>query len=92
MTPKTLGPRVPGRALGERIGPSVEESSVGSKDLGFPGEAATRVASDATWWPRPLLLGLQLPSQRGLTSGPLLLFSLRSLSTVHWPSQAVHDF
>lgn len=92
VTPKTLGPKVQGRSLGERIGPSVEESDLGSKDWGFPGEAATRMASDATWWPRPLLSGLQLLSQRGLTSGPPLLFSLSSLSTVHCPSRAVHDF
>lgn len=48
-----VAPKAQGRARGERIGPSVEESDLGSKDVGFPGEAATRVAGDATWWPRP---------------------------------------
>lgn len=70
VTPTDAGPKGSGQSPRGKGWPSVEESDLGSKDFDFPGEAAPRVASDATWWPRPLLLGLQLLSQRGLTYGP----------------------
>lgn len=64
----------------ERTGLSVEESDLGSKDFGFLGEAEPRVASGATWWPRPLLWGLQLLSQRGLWAARLFSFLLEALA------------
>lgn len=57
------------KSSGERQAfPGVEESELGSRDSASSVRGASGVASDATWWPRPLPWHHRVLSQADMTS------------------------